>query len=87
MKSASTGFLILVWKCPGEKQADYISSTAKYLFGTPTSLLLRSDLVRSRDPFFDERYAPFEDGHVCFDLLKTLQFRFCPSGSDIFAPR
>jgi glycosyltransferase involved in cell wall biosynthesis len=48
----------------------------KYLFGTPTSLLLRSDLIRSRDPFYDERYAPFEDGHACFDLLKTWNFGF-----------
>ena len=48
----------------------------KYLFGTPTSLLLRSELVRSRDPFYDERLAPFEDGHVCFDLLKTWDFGF-----------
>ena len=28
-----------------------------HLFGTPTSLLMRSDLVRSRDPFYDERHA------------------------------
>jgi len=48
----------------------------KYLFGTPTSLLLRSELVRSRDPFYDERLAPFEDGHACFDLLKTWDFGF-----------
>jgi glycosyltransferase involved in cell wall biosynthesis len=48
----------------------------KYLFGTPTSLLMRSELIRSRDPFYDERYAPFEDGHACFDLLKTWNFGF-----------
>ena len=48
----------------------------KYLFGTPTSLLLRSELVRSRDPFYDERLAPFEDGHACFELLKTWDFGF-----------
>ena len=47
-----------------------------YLFGTPTSLLLRSDLVRSRDPFYEERYAPFEDAHVCFKLLETWNFGF-----------
>lgn len=47
-----------------------------YLFGTPTSLLLRSELIRSRDPFYDERYAPFEDGHACFDLLKTWNYGF-----------
>jgi glycosyltransferase involved in cell wall biosynthesis len=48
----------------------------KYLFGTPTSLLLRSEVVRSRDPFYDERLAPFEDGHACFDLLRTCDFGF-----------
>lgn len=37
----------------------------RYLFGTPTSTLLRSELIRSRAPFYEERYAPFEDGHVC----------------------
>jgi glycosyltransferase involved in cell wall biosynthesis len=47
------------------------------LFGTPTSLLMRSDLVRSRNPtFYDERHAPFEDSHVCFDLLRTWNFGF-----------
>jgi glycosyltransferase involved in cell wall biosynthesis len=47
-----------------------------YLFGTPTSLLLRSELVRSRNPFYDEHYAPFEDAHVCFKLLETFNFGF-----------
>jgi glycosyltransferase involved in cell wall biosynthesis len=48
----------------------------KYLFGTPTSLLLRSDLIRSHVPFYEERYAPFEDAHVCFDLLRACNFGF-----------
>lgn len=47
-----------------------------YLFGSPTSLLVRSDLIRSRIPFFEERYAPFEDGHACFDLLRACDFGF-----------
>ncbi len=47
-----------------------------YLFGSPTSILMRSELVRSRNPFYDERYAPFEDGHVCFDLLRAWDFGF-----------
>jgi glycosyltransferase involved in cell wall biosynthesis len=46
------------------------------LFGTPTSLLMRSELVRSRNPFYDERHAPFEDFHVCFDALRTWNFGF-----------
>jgi glycosyltransferase involved in cell wall biosynthesis len=42
----------------------------KYLFGTPTSLLIRSDIVRKRVPFYEEKYAPFEDAHACFDLFR-----------------
>jgi len=48
----------------------------KYLFGTPTSVLVRSDIVRERNPFYEERYAPFEDAHVCFDLLRASDFGF-----------
>lgn len=47
-----------------------------YVFGSPTSILMRSDLVRSRNPFYDQRYAPFEDGHACFELLETCDFGF-----------
>jgi hypothetical protein len=46
------------------------------LFGTPTSLLMRSEFVRSRNPFYEERHAPFEDFHVCFDALRTWNFGF-----------
>jgi glycosyltransferase involved in cell wall biosynthesis len=48
----------------------------KYLFGTPTSILMRSNIVRSRDPFYDESYAPFEDGHACFELMEEWNFGF-----------
>jgi glycosyltransferase involved in cell wall biosynthesis len=48
----------------------------KHLFGSPTSLLFRSDVVRSRNPFYEERHAPFEDSHACFDLLLTWKFGF-----------
>jgi glycosyltransferase involved in cell wall biosynthesis len=47
-----------------------------HVFGTPTSLLMRSELVRSRNPFYEERHAPFEDSHACFDLLRTWNFGF-----------
>jgi glycosyltransferase involved in cell wall biosynthesis len=48
----------------------------KYFFGTPTSLLMRSQIVRSRQPFYDEQCAPFEDGHACFEILKAWDFGF-----------
>lgn len=47
-----------------------------HLFGTPTSLLMRSELVRSRNPFYEERHAPFEDSHACFDALRTWNLGF-----------
>jgi glycosyltransferase involved in cell wall biosynthesis len=61
---------------PGRQVCRLYFLRGKYLFGTPTSLLLRSELIRLREPFYDERYAPFEDGHACFDLLKTWNFGF-----------
>lgn len=46
-----------------------------YVFGTSTSVLYRSDLVRSRDPFYDEGNF-HADRDVCVQLLKTLDFGF-----------
>ncbi len=47
----------------------------RYLFGTPTSELYRSDLVRGREEFFRED-SLFEDSEVCFDLLWAHRFGF-----------
>jgi glycosyltransferase involved in cell wall biosynthesis len=47
-----------------------------YLFGSPTSLLLRSDLVRSRDPFYNAD-NPFEDDQeACLEVLGGSDFGF-----------
>lgn len=51
--------------------------TDLYVFGSPTSLLMRSDLVRSRPVFYDEaNFALEADRAVCYDLLKTSDFGF-----------
>lgn len=47
-----------------------------YLFGSPTQLLIRSDLVLSRTPFYDESYYPFEDAVTIFELLEHCNFGF-----------
>lgn len=65
-----------VAKLPGRHVGRLYLLEGTYLFGSPTSVLVRSDAVRSRNPFYDERYAPFEDGHVCFDLLRSCDFGF-----------
>jgi len=46
-----------------------------YVFGTPTSLLIRSDIMRHKEPFYDEM-SPVEDAEVCFDILREHDFGF-----------
>ena len=46
-----------------------------YLFGTPTSVLFRSDVVRARDPFYNESNL-HADSEVCFDVLADADFGF-----------
>jgi glycosyltransferase involved in cell wall biosynthesis len=46
-----------------------------YAFGSPSSLLLRSDLVRGRTSFYNEANL-HADTEVCFDLLRGVDFGF-----------
>jgi len=46
-----------------------------YVFGSPTSVLFRSDLVRSHDPFYKESNV-HADSEACFELLKGCDFGF-----------
>jgi hypothetical protein len=46
-----------------------------YLFGSPSSILIRSDLIRRRKKFYNE--SNFDaDKEVCFDILKEADFGF-----------
>jgi len=46
-----------------------------YLFGSPTSTLIRSDLIRSRDNFYNELNF-HADTEACFDILRDTDFGF-----------
>ncbi len=46
-----------------------------WVFGSPTSLLIRSDIVRSREAFYDESTL-HADTAVCFEILKDWDFGF-----------
>ena len=46
-----------------------------YVFGTPTTVLYRSDLVRGRHAFYNEADI-HADTEVCFELLKKCDFGF-----------
>jgi glycosyltransferase involved in cell wall biosynthesis len=43
------------------------------VFGSPTSLMMRADLVRQRHDFYDESNI-HADTEVCFDLLRSVEF-------------
>jgi glycosyltransferase involved in cell wall biosynthesis len=46
-----------------------------YVFGSQSSVLFRSDLVRSHDPFYNESNM-HADSEACFELLKDCDFGF-----------
>ena len=46
-----------------------------WLFGSPTSLLIRSDVIREREPFYDESVI-HSDTESCFDILQDHDFGF-----------
>ncbi|NIO21250.1 MAG: glycosyltransferase [Candidatus Aenigmarchaeota archaeon] len=45
------------------------------IFGSPTTLLLRSEIIRERNPFYDESVL-HADKEVCFDILRNYDFGF-----------
>jgi len=47
-----------------------------YIFGSPTSILYRADLVRSRDFLYNESNVHAADSEACFELLKGCDFGF-----------
>jgi glycosyltransferase involved in cell wall biosynthesis len=46
-----------------------------YLFGSPTSLLIRSGIIRERSPFYDESTLE-ADKEACYEILKERDFGF-----------
>lgn len=46
-----------------------------YVFGSPTTILFRSELIRRRNPFFNENNYHF-DKEVCFEILQDYDFGF-----------
>lgn len=46
-----------------------------FVFGTATSILLRADLVRNRQPFYSE-FGRHEDTESCYEILQQSDFGF-----------
>lgn len=47
-----------------------------FVFGSPTSLLIRADLVRSRELFYANEANIHADKEVCFEILQQTDFGF-----------
>lgn len=62
-------------RVPGREVIRRFILDGLYVTGSPTSTLIRSDLVRSRDQFYDPESAVF-DVEVCLNLLHHCDFGF-----------
>ena len=61
---------------PGKKLAhSFLSTGLPHVFGSPTSTLLRADLVRKRPTFYNEQNIHC-DQEACIDLLQESDFGF-----------
>ncbi|MGB2589051.1 MAG: glycosyltransferase family 2 protein [Candidatus Acidiferrum sp.] len=69
------GLPYLTQVMPGREICRYTLLGGEYVFGSPTTILMRSDLIRRQDPFYDEANL-HADYAVCFDLLQDTDFGF-----------
>jgi hypothetical protein len=49
----------------------------KYLCGSPTSVLFRSEIIRGKTPFYSET-SLFEDTEACYEILQDWDLGFVP---------
>lgn len=63
---------------PGREiaRSTLLASPYPFLFGSPSSVLIRSDLIRARDPFYNEDDPYNEDTEACLESLKVSDFGF-----------
>lgn len=47
-----------------------------YVFGSPSSLLLRTDIIRNRKNFYSDKYLEVLDQEACYYLLQHVDFGF-----------
>lgn len=62
---------------PG-RYAAKVQLLGKVLFGAPTCLLYKSEIIRTRSPFYSTATPYFEDTEICFEILKNYDFGFIP---------
>jgi len=63
------------WCIPGADACRKLLLERIYVFGSPTSLMFRSQRIRDREPFFAPD-SPVEDAEISFELLEDSDFGF-----------
>jgi hypothetical protein len=64
-----------IW--PGKDVARLYLRTGTFVFGSPTTVMYRSSIVRSQPPFYDESLL-HEDTEKCMQILEHWDFGFVP---------
>jgi glycosyltransferase involved in cell wall biosynthesis len=59
----------------GQELARLHLTTSLFVFGSPTTVLYRSEIVRMNSPFYDERTF-FDDTDLCYRILQSWNFGF-----------
>ena len=60
---------------PGKEMARFYLRTGVFVFGSPSTVMYRSSLVRTCQPFYDERLL-HEDTEKCMQILENWDFGF-----------
>jgi glycosyltransferase involved in cell wall biosynthesis len=60
---------------PGRDIARMNLTSGPYVFGSPSALLIRCDLIRPREKFYNEAHSG-ADGEACLELLQECDFGF-----------
>jgi glycosyltransferase involved in cell wall biosynthesis len=63
---------------PGHEisRSSLLAEPYPWLFGSPSSLLIRSDLIRERDPFYNIDNPFQDDQEACYEVLRHSDFGF-----------
>jgi glycosyltransferase involved in cell wall biosynthesis len=76
------GRMVLNWGLPytttvigGKEACRFMLLRSEQIFGSPTSILFRSEIIRSRDRFYSET-SLFEDTEACYEVLQDWDFGF-----------
>jgi|HubBroStandDraft_2_1064218.scaffolds.fasta_scaffold24597_3 glycosyltransferase involved in cell wall biosynthesis len=70
-----SGFPNAITSLPGKEMARLYLRKGVYVFGSPTTVMYRSSIIRNQQPFYDESLL-HEDTEKCMQILECWDFGF-----------